>query len=93
MDIKSSERVWEGPFGQGWMLGPGRWGWVEGKWMREEMFGRKTVWTRDEEASGGHLWVGPPGRERLGEAMCQHSALKVEVFGVGYSCRENLGLL
>ena len=31
MDIMSSERVWEGPFGHGWMLGPGRWGWVEGK--------------------------------------------------------------
>lgn len=57
------------------------------------MFGRKTVWTRDEEASGGHLGVGPPGRERLGEATCLHLALKVEVFGVGYSCRENLGLL
>ena len=34
MDIMSSERVWEGPFGQGWMLDPGWWRWVEGKWMR-----------------------------------------------------------
>lgn len=51
------------------------------------------MWTRDEETSGGHLWVGLPGREGLGEATCQHSALKVEVFGVGYSCREKLGLL
>lgn len=51
------------------------------------------MWTRDEEASGGHLGVGPPGRERLGEATCLHLTLKVEVFGVGYSCRENLGLL
>lgn len=33
MDIMSGERVWEGPFGQGWMLDPGL-GWVEGKWMR-----------------------------------------------------------
>lgn len=36
------------------------------------------MWTRDEEASGGHLWVGPSGMERLGEAMCQHSALNVD---------------